>query len=729
MTAVTNLASIREQRRDRATRLLSFPPSQLTVSLVAGALLSALVAQQTSRAFSIDHRAWPAVVSALGAAVLIGAVRKRAWHWQVVAGVLCGPLGGALAVWVAKGSLPGDVARAFTEGLGDIVSSRWPAPPTPPSTALLAIVTTWASAGTAVLVLRRWAAGALVPPLAIVGLTALLAADAGAPSVAVLCGIALLSLLVLQSGRATPHSMLSVLHTCAVLLVVALVPFVTSDVLPSGRYDPRSTTDAPSLAANEVSPLARLDEWRSLPTDDVLFSTSDPTPATWRLVGLLRYDGTSWQPADDYRRSSTVVNPPSGDVDQVDIDVQIGALDAAWLPMLDETIDVVPPAGRQSELQVDGTSSALLPVIPPVLGDTYSIVVEPRVVQPAQARNAGFASGGGAFVDGFEVSPEIQQLAGRLVAGASTDYQRAAGIATYLREQFSLDPESPPGHSIAVLDSFINRTRRGRDEQFVAAYGLLAGAAGLPVRIVVGFDTVVSADGSGTVALASTAKAWPEVEFDGVGWVPFDPIPSSVDDAGTSLGGGAVAPIDDAVLEPPPTTIAPTTQSTVPGDADGSAPPISTDEPLSTTTKVVIAAITAVVLLAATYVGLVLYLKRRRRHRRATHPDPNQRTVGAFLDGVDFMVDLGAPLKRSATDIELVGIASRAVGGTVTLLEPVAELSTAAVYDRTPSSDVDADDAWHTVDQFEDHTSQQLGTVRLWRSRLSTRSLRRGIGS
>ena len=32
------------------------------------------------------------------------------------------------------------------------------------------------------------------------------------------------------------------------------------------------------------------------------------------------------------------------------------------------------------------------------------------------------------------------------------------------------------------------------------------------------------------------------------------------------------------------------------------------------------------------------------------------------------------------------------VGGTVTLLEPVAELSTAAVYDRTPSSDVDADD-------------------------------------
>ena len=150
---------------------------------------------------------------------------------------------------------------------------------------------------------------------------------------------------------------------------------------------------------------------------------------------------------------------------------------------------------------------------------------------------------------------------------------------------------------------------------------------------------------------------------------------------------------------------------------------------LGSTTLWIFIAITAVVLLAATYVGLVLYLKRRRRHRRATHPDPNQRTVGAFLDGVDFMVDLGAPLKRSATDIELVGIASRAVGGTVTLLEPVAELSTAAVYDRTPSSDVDADDAWHTVDQFEDHTSQQLGTVRLWRSRLSTRSLRRGIGS
>lgn len=729
MTAVTNLASIREQRRDRASRLLAFPPSQLTVSLAAGAALSALVAQQTSRAFSIDHRAWPAVVAAVAAVLLVGLVRRRPWYWMVVVGVLCGPIGGALAVWAADGSLPGDLGRAFTEGLGDIVSSRWPAPPTPPSTALIAIITTWASAGTAAMVLRRWPAAALVPPLAITGLTALLAADAGAPSVLVLCGIAVLSLLVLQAGRSTPHSTLSVLHTCAVLLVVALVPVLTNDVLPAGRYDPRSTSDAPSLAANEVSPLARLDEWRSLPTDDVLFSTSDPSPASWRLVGLLRYDGTSWQPADDYRRSSTVINPPSGEIDQLDIDVQIGALDASWLPMLDDTIDVVPPAGRQSELQVDGTGSALLPVIPPVLGDTYSLVVEPRVVQPAQARNAPFASADGSFVDGFEVTPEILQLAGRLVAGASTDYQRAASIATYLREQFSLDPESPPGHSIAVLDSFINRTRRGRDEQFVAAYGLLAGAAGLPVRIVVGFDTVESATGDGTVALASTARAWPEVEFEGVGWVPFDPIPSSVDDAGTSLGGGAVAPIDDAALEPPPTTVAPTTQSSLPGDADGTAPAVSADQPLSTATKLTIAAVLAVVALAATYVALVLYLKRRRRNRRASHADPNMRTVGAFLDGVDFMVDLGAPLKRSATDIELVGIATRVVGGTATLLEPVAELSTAAVYDRTPSSDVDADDAWHTVDTFEQHTTQQLGTVRLWRSRLSTRSLRRGIGS
>ena len=51
------------------------------------------------------------------------------------------------------------------------------------------------------------------------------------------------------------------------------------------------------------------------------------------------------------------------------------------------------------------------------------------------------------------------------------------------------------------------------------------GAIGLPARVAVGFTPgELNADGSYSV-FGKNAHAWPEVWFDGIGWVPFEPTP------------------------------------------------------------------------------------------------------------------------------------------------------------------------------------------------------------
>jgi hypothetical protein len=54
-----------------------------------------------------------------------------------------------------------------------------------------------------------------------------------------------------------------------------------------------------------------------------------------------------------------------------------------------------------------------------------------------------------------------------------------------------------------------------------ASFAVLARLLGLPTRIVVGFR----ADAAGGTVRAADALAWPEVLFEGIGWVPFNPLP------------------------------------------------------------------------------------------------------------------------------------------------------------------------------------------------------------
>ena len=79
------------------------------------------------------------------------------------------------------------------------------------------------------------------------------------------------------------------------------------------------------------------------------------------------------------------------------------------------------------------------------------------------------------------------------------------------------------GHDEDAIRSFLD-ARRGYCEQFAGTYAAFARSIGLPARVAVGFTPGELTDGV-YVVRGQHAHAWPEVWFEGIGWVPFEPTP------------------------------------------------------------------------------------------------------------------------------------------------------------------------------------------------------------
>lgn len=74
------------------------------------------------------------------------------------------------------------------------------------------------------------------------------------------------------------------------------------------------------------------------------------------------------------------------------------------------------------------------------------------------------------------------------------------------------------------LDYFILNRQEGYCTYFATAFVLLARNEGYPARLVTGFCTPSRGEKK-TEVTSNMAHAWPEVYFEGIGWIPFEPTP------------------------------------------------------------------------------------------------------------------------------------------------------------------------------------------------------------
>ena len=423
-------------------------------------------------------------------------------------------------------------------------------------------------------------------------------------------------------------------------LAVAVGPWVGGQVSAT-PVDPRQYVEPPQVDSLDESPLNRISGWALRPRERLLSVTPTGTKNRLRLAVLPDYDGVTWRVGATYRNAGRVLpaqpKMPDTEIRPVRQEIVIDGLTGRLLP-------VVPtPAGvTGTRVAFDASTGTL--IRPEGLEPGLRYTVESQVqtpdlnLLPTAETPTGDAVARYLAV-GRDVPEPIQRLADQLADGNGAAFDRAAAIEEFIAEHYRKVPDAPSGHAYPNLAFFLFGPRGqggqvGTSEQFAASYALLARLTGLPSRVVVGFD----APAAGGPITGANAIAWPEVLFDGLGWVPFDPMPKSKDPR----------PVEEDFTPKP--TKPPTPPSEPPPaspSATASAPPaVLAARPGDGPPLAVVAggASGSVLLILAAGAGTVFVMRRSLRRRRLGEGTPDERISGAWAEFTDALRLAGRPV-------------------------------------------------------------------------------------
>jgi transglutaminase-like putative cysteine protease len=140
----------------------------------------------------------------------------------------------------------------------------------------------------------------------------------------------------------------------------------------------------------------------------------------------------------------------------------------------------------------------------------------------------------------FELDPEVQELARRIVDGQESDADRAAAIEAYLSRNYGYSLSGMIQQRADPVSWFLLHERQGHCEYFAGAMVALLNDLDVPARMVAGFSGGgLSLDGSEAVIRQANAHTWVEawVGEDGT-WSVFDPTPAGEIPALSRPSGG-----------------------------------------------------------------------------------------------------------------------------------------------------------------------------------------------
>ena len=120
----------------------------------------------------------------------------------------------------------------------------------------------------------------------------------------------------------------------------------------------------------------------------------------------------------------------------------------------------------------------------------------------------------------------VRDLAAVITAGKTNPYDRARALEDWLRANIIYDEgvAAPPPDRDGVDYTLFDR-RQGYCNYYASAMAVLARSLGIPARLASGY-TLGRADGSIYHIKESDAHTWPELYFEGYGWIEFEPTAS-----------------------------------------------------------------------------------------------------------------------------------------------------------------------------------------------------------
>ena len=604
--------------------------------LVAGGLFTGLV---TPRLVAV-------ITTLLGAALALGLRRLRS-PVLVALGLIFGVIviGAVGAIIVGGPSALGDIRDVISKALTQSDLLRPPIR----MTAGFAILMGWLMAGAGfgamwvAVELRRPTIGMLVPlPVAVI------TAVSVPRNAQVFSGIILLlafaiGLLILSTDRSVTggdalplaYEMRRALKAAPLLAgaTILLIILAQSELLfPDPIVNPAFEAQKPKSIPISETP------------DRVLFEVKSAVTGPWVMGVLDVYDGEDWR-LPPFDQAQLIDIPRSGVVDRrfppgVKATITVRGLGGAVLPTLPNTVGIV---ARGPKLNYDARSGNIRLVEGEIdEGFSYALAGAsvPKVDELAQA--PGPPSD---LVQRFTQAPAPPPAAQALIDRAPDDsqWQQWDFMRRYILNNITASGSGTPV-SITPddIDEILGATQEASPFEIVAIQTLLARWIGIPARIGYGFDRGRNAGKDRIEIRPRDGAVFPEVYFEGNGWLPVigTPAKTKVTDASDpnlQQFNPGVLPSDDISV----TIFRPVERT-------GST---RLYEQLRT-----IAVVAVVLLLIAAFVYLMIApirksIRRARKRADAIAAGPHERIAQSYAEWRDLLTDFGY---RFETDTPLM---------------------------------------------------------------------------
>jgi len=440
-----------------------------------------------------------------------------------------------------------------------------------------------------------------------------------------------------------------------------------------------------------VSPLVDIRSRLTNRSTEELFRIRADVESYWRVSALPEFDGTTWGLPE--RELEPVSDGPTAPLDSLIENrqrVTIGALGGTLVPAAPDPLQASGP----DDLRWVPETSTLVTVDGNLeTGDTIDIVsAAPRLDAGRLAAASSIEPGDTIYTSVPTDLPEVVAATARQLAGdATSTFDAAMRLQAWFQTQFEYSLEVRPGHGNSAIENFL-RDRVGYCEQFAGTYAAMMRTLGIPSRVAVGFTSGVALGDGEFSVLGRNAHAWPEVWFDDIGWVAFEPTPGRGAPNGESYTGitpqqdtsAGVEDLDNAELTPP-TTLPPGPNGDQPGleipDLSELAPDPTTSGPTNSGSgndsgaPWVWLGVAALLVVALAAPGVVRFLRRRRRARSI-----DQQVADAWQRATDAVAAVGVPLRLSDTPCEVAASTARTFPLVTRPMESLAIAVTEATY-------------------------------------------------
>lgn len=262
------------------------------------------------------------------------------------------------------------------------------------------------------------------------------------------------------------------------------------------------------------------------PSEEVQFVVDSTEPAYWRTAAYDVYTGQGWYRSTE--QSPFPMDEPAGDkrAPQIQAEVTLqtstSRVPAPWRPVSVTTDDdysfrYTGQGGLESERRIEPGTEVTVEGVPPSTDPETLQSAGTRYSEPIESRYTALPE---------DTPDSVSERAAEITADAETPYESAVAVRDWLRANRGYTLDVPPPES-DVADELLTERDAAHCAYFATTMAAMLRAEGIPTRYAVGYTSGDRAENGSYVVRDAHAHAWVEVYFPDVGWVPFEPTPSS----------------------------------------------------------------------------------------------------------------------------------------------------------------------------------------------------------